>query len=122
MAARAGEQAWRTGNFICESCHEWVHVTKGARIPECPNGHHTYYLRVDEPEGEPASKGHPRHGGAAAPESTRAALHSPKSAAQRKRRASTVPGSLGLSRVSQRKLSRPAARARVESHKPGKTR
>jgi hypothetical protein len=121
MAARAGEQAWRTGTFICESCHEGVRVRKGARIPECPNGHRTFLWRIEEPEGEPASKGHPRHGGAASPRSNRGALRSPKSETLKKRSESTVLGSLGGSRVSHRKISRPAARARVERHKPGKT-
>jgi hypothetical protein len=118
MAARAFEQAWRTGTFICQSCREEVRVAKGARIPECPNGHRTYSLRIDEPAGESPSAGHPKHGGAASPRSTRAAMHGPGRA---QRSASTVFGTLGDSRATTgRRISREEAKARIERHKPGK--
>lgn len=49
MAAHAGETARETGDFHCHSCNEVVHVTKGKRIPECPNGHKTFDTRTGEP-------------------------------------------------------------------------
>ena len=39
MTAKAGERAQKTGDFYCDSCGEKVHVTKGDKIPKCPNGH-----------------------------------------------------------------------------------
>lgn len=35
--AHAGETARETGDFHCQSCNPVVHVTKGKKIPECPN-------------------------------------------------------------------------------------
>lgn len=49
MAAHAGETARETGDFHCASCDAVVHVTKGHKIPECPNGHKTYETRTGEP-------------------------------------------------------------------------
>lgn len=49
MAAHAGETAQETGDFHCQSCNAVVHVTKGKKIPECPNGHKTYDTRTGEP-------------------------------------------------------------------------
>lgn len=53
MAANAGEKAWETGDFRCQNCHEKVHVTKGHKIPKCPNcGNETYDTRVNEPKNQ----------------------------------------------------------------------
>lgn len=52
MAAHAGETAQETGDFHCQSCNAVVHVTKGKKISECPNGHKTY----DDRTGEPGNK------------------------------------------------------------------
>ncbi len=50
MAAKAGEEARQTGDFRCERCHERVHVTRGHKIPRCPNcGNDTYDTREHEP-------------------------------------------------------------------------
>lgn len=50
MSAHAGERARQTGDFVCESCHEKVHVTKGDRIPECPRcGNDSFGERRNEP-------------------------------------------------------------------------
>ena len=39
MTAKAGERAQKTGDFYCASCSKKLHVTKGNKIPKCPNGH-----------------------------------------------------------------------------------
>jgi hypothetical protein len=49
MVARAGEKAWETGTFKCQSCNAEVRVQKGHKIPECPNGHKTFDERIEEP-------------------------------------------------------------------------
>jgi hypothetical protein len=49
MTAKAGERAQETGDFYCDSCGEKVHVTKGDKIPKCPNGHSNYGTRRNEP-------------------------------------------------------------------------
>jgi ribosomal protein L37AE/L43A len=50
MAAKAGENAWETGDFRCTKCHQKTHVTKGHKIPKCPHcGNDTYDTRVHEP-------------------------------------------------------------------------
>lgn len=50
MAANAGERAQETGDFRCEKCHQKVHVTKGDKIPTCPNcGNDTFDTRYHEP-------------------------------------------------------------------------
>jgi Zinc-ribbon containing domain len=49
MTAKAGERAQETGAFYCDSCGEKVHVTKGDKIPKCPNGHSNYGTRHNEP-------------------------------------------------------------------------
>jgi hypothetical protein len=60
MAAHAGEKAWKTGTFVCQSCNAKVRVEKGHTIPKCPNGHSTYDERIDEPAGQTPVAGHPR--------------------------------------------------------------
>jgi hypothetical protein len=51
MAAHAGENARKTGDFRCERCHERVHVTGGDKIPKCPHcGNDTFDTREHEPE------------------------------------------------------------------------
>ncbi|MFW5652607.1 MAG: zinc ribbon-containing protein [Planctomycetota bacterium] len=50
MAAHAGENARKTGDFVCDNCGEKVHVKKGESIPKCPNcGNATYSERRNEP-------------------------------------------------------------------------
>jgi Zinc-ribbon containing domain len=50
MAAHAGEAAEQTGDFRCERCHETTHVTKGHKIPKCPNyGNTSFDTRRNEP-------------------------------------------------------------------------
>jgi hypothetical protein len=49
MAAHAGERAQKTGDFHCAKCSETVHVTKGDKIPKCPNGHSEFESRTGEP-------------------------------------------------------------------------
>jgi hypothetical protein len=49
MAAHAGERAQETGDFHCAKCSEKVHVTKGDKIPKCPNGHTEFKSRTGEP-------------------------------------------------------------------------
>ena len=50
MAAKAGEAAQETGDFRCAKCHKRVHVTKGKKIPKCPEcGGDTYDARYHEP-------------------------------------------------------------------------
>jgi hypothetical protein len=117
MAAHAGEPAWKTGTFICESCGEGVRVHRGAKIPECPGGHRTFILRVDEPHSERDLKGHPRHGGAIASQSPRAAMAAKM---PRYRMRDTGPELLIASRVSKRRISKTEARARIRRHKPTK--
>jgi Zinc-ribbon containing domain len=48
VAAQAGERAQETGDFHCTKCHAKVHVTKGERIPRCPQGHHEFDSQTDE--------------------------------------------------------------------------
>jgi hypothetical protein len=50
MAAKAGERAQKTGDFHCATCGEKVHVTKGDKIPKCPNGHTEFDTRTGEPD------------------------------------------------------------------------
>jgi hypothetical protein len=51
MAAHAGENARKTGDFRCEQCHERVHVTRGDKIPKCRNcGNDTFDTREHEPD------------------------------------------------------------------------
>ena len=45
MTAKAGERAQKTGDFYCDSCGAKVHVTKGDKIPKCPNGHSNFGTR-----------------------------------------------------------------------------
>jgi hypothetical protein len=117
MAAHAGEPAWKTGTFICESCGEAVRVRRGAKIPECPGGHRTFSLRIEEPVSERELRGHPHHGGAGASQSRRAAMSSDL---PRWRVPDTGPERLTSSRVSKRRISKAEARARVRRHKPTK--
>ncbi|HZS82278.1 MAG TPA: hypothetical protein VFA50_05375 [Stellaceae bacterium] len=50
MTAESGEAASETGDFRCARCHHQVHVTKGHKIPKCPNcGNDTFGTRVHEP-------------------------------------------------------------------------
>jgi hypothetical protein len=49
MVAKAGERAEKTGDFYCESCDAKVHVTKGDKIPKCPNRHSQFGSRRNEP-------------------------------------------------------------------------
>jgi hypothetical protein len=49
MVAKTGERAEQTGNFHCATCGAKVHVSKGERIPECPNGHRSFDRRTGEP-------------------------------------------------------------------------
>jgi len=48
IVAKAGEQAWETGTVKCQSSNAEVRVQKGARIPDCPNGHTRYDERIEE--------------------------------------------------------------------------
>jgi hypothetical protein len=48
MTAKAGERAEKTGDFFCASCSEKVHVSKGDKIPKCPNGHSEFDSRRNE--------------------------------------------------------------------------
>ena len=51
MAAKAGEDARATGDFVCEKCGHKTHVTAGQRIPKCPEcGNDTYEERRNEPK------------------------------------------------------------------------
>jgi hypothetical protein len=117
MAAHAGEPAWKTGTFICESCGEGVRVRRGAKIPECSGGHRTFSVRVAEPLAERELSGHPHHGGAGASQSRRAAM---SAKAPRWRHRDTGPALLMSSRVSKRRISKTEARARIARHKPTK--
>lgn len=67
MPARAGEPAWNTGTFICQTCNAKVRVRKGQIIPRCPNGHATFDQRVAEPKGEAPLRAKPAAGKRAAP-------------------------------------------------------
>jgi len=49
MTAKAGERAQKTGDFYCATCGKKVHVTKGDKIPKCPNGHSQFDSRRNEP-------------------------------------------------------------------------
>ena len=50
MAAKAGEGAWKTGDFRCERCHNRVHVTQRHEIPRYPTcGNDTCDTREHEP-------------------------------------------------------------------------
>jgi uncharacterized Zn finger protein (UPF0148 family) len=51
MTAKAGERAQKTGDFYCATCGK-KHVTKGDKIPECPNGHSQFDSRRNEPRAE----------------------------------------------------------------------
>jgi hypothetical protein len=42
MAAEAGERVKESGDFYCTKCSAKVHLTKGERIPYCPQGHHEF--------------------------------------------------------------------------------
>jgi len=50
MSAHTGERAQKTGTFHCARCRAKVHVVKGDRIPECPNGHREFDERTGETE------------------------------------------------------------------------
>jgi predicted RNA-binding Zn-ribbon protein involved in translation (DUF1610 family) len=50
LAAHAGEEARRTGDFVCSRCNHKVHVSNGDKIPKCPNcGNDSFDERRDEP-------------------------------------------------------------------------
>lgn len=49
MPAYTGERARETGTFHCAVCGAKVYAEKGARIPECPNGHRVFNRRTGEP-------------------------------------------------------------------------
>lgn len=50
MTAHAGENARKTGDFVCSKCGNKVHVTQGSKIPRCPNcGNSTFDERRNEP-------------------------------------------------------------------------
>lgn len=50
MSAHSGETARKTGDFVCEECHNKVHVTAGHSIPICPHcGNKTFGERRNEP-------------------------------------------------------------------------
>jgi hypothetical protein len=49
MAAHAGEEARKTGDFKCKGCDETIHVKRGDPIPECKCGSEEFDERVNEP-------------------------------------------------------------------------
>jgi predicted RNA-binding Zn-ribbon protein involved in translation (DUF1610 family) len=50
MAARGGERARKTSDFVCSKCPEKVHVSDGDKVPKCPNcGNGTFEERRNEP-------------------------------------------------------------------------
>ncbi len=49
MAAHAGEQARKTGDFKCKGCDEVVHVNQGQTIPPCNCGATEFEARRHEP-------------------------------------------------------------------------
>jgi hypothetical protein len=49
VVVKSGERAQKTGDFHCSSCGGKVHVTKGDKIPKCPNGHSQFGSRRNEP-------------------------------------------------------------------------
>ena len=56
MAAHAGENARETGDFVCETCRNQVHVSKGEKIPKCPEcGSARYADRYHEPGNKKSS-------------------------------------------------------------------
>jgi hypothetical protein len=117
MAAHAGEPAWKTGTFICQSCGDTVRVSRGAKIPECPAGHRTYISRIEELIAERELSGHPHHGGATSSQSHRAAM---SAKAPRWRHRETGPPTMGSAGVPRRDIPRAEARRRIALHKPGK--
>jgi hypothetical protein len=44
-AVQAGERVKESGDFYCTICNAKVYVTKGDRIPRCPQGHHEFYFQ-----------------------------------------------------------------------------
>ena len=57
MAAKAGEEAQKTGDFICDKCEGKVHVKKGDKIPKCPEcGNKSFSERRKEPSTKSGSK------------------------------------------------------------------
>lgn len=50
MTAKAGEQARKTGDFVCANCGAIVHIEEDEDIPDCPEcGNNTYEERRNEP-------------------------------------------------------------------------
>jgi hypothetical protein len=49
MAAKAGANAQKTGDFYCAKGDEKVHVTRGDQITKCPHGHSELETRRNEP-------------------------------------------------------------------------
>ncbi len=50
MSAKTGETAQETGDFVCSKCRNKVHVTRGKKIPKCPQcGGATFDERRNEP-------------------------------------------------------------------------
>lgn len=50
MVARAGERAWKSGEFHCRDCDHKIYVKQGDELPDCPCGRNVYDLRTNEPE------------------------------------------------------------------------
>jgi DNA-directed RNA polymerase subunit RPC12/RpoP len=49
MSATTGEEAREDAEFRCERCRHPVHLSKGERMPRCPNcGHDRFETRQDE--------------------------------------------------------------------------
>jgi hypothetical protein len=48
MAAHAGARAKETGDFYCTKCNAKVHLTKGERVPYCPQGHHEFRSAAED--------------------------------------------------------------------------
>jgi hypothetical protein len=49
MAIKAGEQAKKTGDFICTKCQGQMHVNQGDKVPKCTCGNETFEERRREP-------------------------------------------------------------------------
>jgi hypothetical protein len=60
MVAKAGEKARETGDFVCKSCDEIVHLKKGQALPKCDCGATQFDERRNEPGNKSSSPGRTR--------------------------------------------------------------
>jgi hypothetical protein len=50
MSIESGSEAQESGDYVCDSCHWCVYITKGETIPRCPKCGNYSYGGIDDNE------------------------------------------------------------------------